>query len=145
MAVYQGARKPSGFALPWAVPGRGVGLPGSGPRPATEAGATRSRRAASRSRAAVRSRLGGQRRLPMVLAGIVVAFSVGFISLSQSLAVAATSYDIVRLQSEHDRLVALQQELQSDVSRLQGEPAIRKEALDAGLGQLGAAIVIPAR
>ena len=145
MAVYQGARKPSGFALPWALPAHRAGLGGHVAKPAADAGASRSRRAASRSRGAVRPRLGGQRRLPMVLAGIVVAFSVGFISLSQSLAVAATSYDIVRLQSEHDRLIALQQQLQSDVSRLQGEPAIRKEALDAGLGQLGAAIVLPAR
>jgi hypothetical protein len=67
------------------------------------------------------------------------------VSLSQSVRVAATSYDIVRLESEHDRLVALQQDLRSDVERLKGEPAIRKEALDAGLGQLGAPVVLPAR
>ena len=81
----------------------------------------------------------------MALAGIVVAFSVAFVSLSQSVQVAATSYDIVRLQSEHDRLLALQQELRSDVGRLRGEPAIRKEGLDRGLGQLGAPVVLPAR
>jgi len=81
----------------------------------------------------------------MTLAGIVVAFSVAFVSLSQSVRVAATSYDIVRLQSEGDRLSALQQDLRSDVERLKGEPAIRKEALDAGLGQLGAPVVLPAR
>jgi hypothetical protein len=81
----------------------------------------------------------------MALAGIVVTFGVAFVSLSQSVRVAATSYDIVRLESEHDRLVALQQDLRSDVERLKGEPAIRKEALDAGLGQLGAPVVLPAR
>ena len=148
MAVYQGARPRSGLALPWTGSGRRGEAPGGATRPAPAASpaasAARARRAA-RSRGAARPRILGQRRLSMALAGIVVAFSVGFISLSQSLAVAATSYDIVRLQSEHDRLVAPQQELKSDVSRLQGEPAIRKEALDAGLGQLGAPIVLPAR
>jgi hypothetical protein len=81
----------------------------------------------------------------VALAGIIVAFSVGFVSLSQSVRVAATSYDITRLVSERDRLSALQQDLRSDLDRLQGEPAIRKEALDAGLGQLGSAVVLPAR
>ena len=147
MAVYQGARPRSGLALPWTGPGRRGEAPGAArpAPPSTPAAAAARARRAARSRGAARPRILGQRRLSMALAGIVVAFSVGFISLSQSLAVAATSYDIVRLQSEHDRLVALQQELKSDVSRLQGEPAIRKEALDAGLGQLGAPIVLPAR
>jgi hypothetical protein len=95
--------------------------------------------------ARLRPRVGGQRRVSLALASIVVLFSVAFVSLSQSVQVAATSYDIVRLESEHDRLAALQQELLSDVQRLQGEPAVRKEALDAGLGQLGAPLVIPAR
>ena len=74
-----------------------------------------------------------------------MVFSVGFVSLSQSVRVAATSYDITRLVSEHDRLSALEQDLRSDLERLRGEPAIRKEALDAGLGQLGPALVLPAR
>ena len=43
------------------------------------------------------------------------------------------------------QFLALQQELRSDVERLKGEPAIRKEALDAGLGQLGAPLVLAAR
>jgi hypothetical protein len=155
MAVYQGARRPSGFALPWVrpeAPGR-VARDGRevGQRPdvrgrdrrATRTGA----RAGAHSTSAVLGlrRIGTQRRVSLALAGIVVSFSVAFVSLSQSVQVAATSYDTVRLQSEHDRLVALQQELQSDVERLRGEPAIRKEALDAGLGQLGAPVVIPAR
>ena len=72
-------------------------------------------------------------------------FSAAFLSLSQSVRVAATSYDIVRLVSEHDRLQAIRQDLQSDVERLRSEPAIRKEALDAGLGQLGAPLVVQAR
>ena len=47
--------------------------------------------------------------------------------------------------SEHDRLEAIRQDLRSDVERLRSEPAIRKQALDAGLGQLGAPLLIPAR
>jgi len=47
--------------------------------------------------------------------------------------------------SERDRLSALKVDLHSDVERLGSEPAIRKEALDAGLGQLGAPVILPAR
>jgi len=81
----------------------------------------------------------------IALAAIVLVFTAAFLSLSQSVRVAATGYDIVRLASEHDRLQAIRQDLQSDVERLRSEPAIRKQALDAGLGQLGAPLVVPAR
>ena len=37
------------------------------------------------------------------------------------------------------------QELASDLSRLGREPAVRKLALDGGLGQLGEPLVLPAR
>ena len=134
MAVYQGARPRSGFELPWLRPHPTAS-------PATRPALRRTKPSAAASRRAI----GGQRRVAMALAGIVIAFSVAFVSLSQSVRVAATSYDIVRLQSERDRLSALQQDLRSDVERLKGEPAIRKEALDAGLGQLGAPVVLPAR
>ena len=76
---------------------------------------------------------------------IVIVFIAAFLSLSQSVRVAATGYDIVRLDSEHDRLLAISQDLRSDVDRLRSEHAIRKQALDAGLGQLGAPLLIPAR
>jgi hypothetical protein len=81
----------------------------------------------------------------MVLGGIVVAFMLAFFSLAQEVRVSATSYDIGRLQVERDRLNARVQELDSDLSRLGREPAVRKLALDGGLGQLGDAIVLPAR
>ena len=145
MAVYQGARSRPGFDLPWLrprPPGRTERVPATGARP-TAAGRSTSRRAGHRVTTRVEAR--SQRRVAVTLAGIVVAFSVAFVSLSQSVRVAATSYDIVRLQSEHDRLVALEADLSSDVERLKGAPAIRKEALDAGLGQLGAPVVLPAR
>jgi hypothetical protein len=145
MAVYQGARPRAGIALPWLgrdpdarrAPDLDVR---SRERPSA---ATRDRR---RSASRISSRpIGRTRRVGVILAGIVVAFSVAFLSLSQSVRVAATSYDIVRLVSEHDRLAALQQDMQSNVDRLRGEPAIRKESLDHGLGQLGPALVLPAR
>ena len=37
------------------------------------------------------------------------------------------------------------QDLNSDLNRLGREPAIRKQAIDNGLGQLDDAIVLPAR
>ena len=129
MAVYQGARR-RGFELP---------------RPSldVEAGPFRARRARPATSGLVRE--GRPTRVGLVLAGIVVAFTLAFLSLSQSVRVAATSYDIVRLGSEYERLDALRAELRSDLDRLGAEPAIRKEGLDAGLGQLGAPLVIPAR
>jgi hypothetical protein len=126
MAVYQGARA------------RTIALPRA-PRLA-EAPALPRRRA----RAAVRARR-GPNRLGMVLGGIVVAFMLAFFSLAQEVRVSATTYDIGRLQLEQDQLNARVKELTSDLNRLGREPAVRKLALDAGLGQLGDAVVLPAR
>ena len=126
MAVYEGAR-PRTIALPRRpVASEAPGLP---------------RR---RARAAVRARR-GPNRLALVLGGIVVAFMLAFFSLAQEIRVSATSYDLGRLQLERDRLEARRQELASDLSRLGREPAVRKLALDAGLGQLGEPVVLPAR
>jgi cell division protein FtsB len=144
MAVYEGARPRGGIALPWLRPTRGP-RPDSVPasrRPLAGARSTGARRAAARRGVRVARR---PRAVGALLAAIVIIFSVAFLSLSQSVRVAATSYDIVRLVSERDRLSALKVDLSSNVERLGSEPAIRKEALDAGLGQLGAAAVLPAR
>lgn len=70
---------------------------------------------------------------------------LAFFSLAQQVRVSATSHDIGRLQLEGDRLNAHLQELASDLNRLGREPAVRKLALDSGLGQLGDAIILPAR
>ncbi|HEY2916082.1 MAG TPA: hypothetical protein VGI98_02600 [Candidatus Limnocylindrales bacterium] len=141
MAVYQGARPRSTLALPAILrPARPVALPRIG-APAIPH-ATLNRRTG-------RARVGVIRpatpRVGLVLAGIVVAFSGAFLWLTQSVRVEATNYDIVRLVSEQDRLEALSVDLRSDLNRLAGEPAIRQEALDGGLGQLGVPLVIPAR
>lgn len=143
MAAYQGARRRA--PLPLGLDGLGATTRRT--RDAVVAGADR--RAANRHVGATRrsDRTSGRSRPSSVgfaLAAIVIVFSAAFLSLSQSVRVAATSYDIVRLVSEQGRLQAIRQDLQSDVERLQGEPAIRKQALDAGLGQLGAPLVIPA-
>lgn len=129
MAVYEGAR-PRTIALPRA------------PRSTETVDAPPlSRR---RARAAVRARR-GPNRLAILLGGIVVAFMLAFFSLAQEIRVSATTYDIGRLQVEQDRLLARIQELDSDLSRLGREPAVRKLGLDGGLGQLGEPVVLPAR
>ena len=156
MAVYQGARRraPLPLGLDGLTRDRSTGDAGdTKPRaqrttkrhPGGTHGTPQRARAGSGRRAA---RVLAARRPPAVgvaLAGIVLVFSAAFLSLSQSVRVAATGYDIVRLVSEHDRMQAIRQDLQSDVERLGSEPAIRKQALDAGLGQLGAPLVVPAR
>ncbi len=149
MAVYQGARRRSGVSLrlgrtspqaggaaDWLR--RGADVPAGD---ATRAFA----RSAARSVTAVRGRARGAPWVGVALVVIVIAFAGAFLSLSQSVRVAATGYDIIRLSSEYERLVAIRADLRSDVERLRSAPAIRKQALDAGLGQLGAPITLPAR
>lgn len=151
MAVYQGARRRA--TLPLGLDG--LGRDRGDARRREEA--PERRRAGAEKAASTRARAGGGGRkarmlavrrpssVGIALAAIVLVFTAAFLSLSQSVRVAATGYDIVRLVSEQDRLQAIRQDLQSDVERLRSEPAIRKQALDAGLGQLGAPLVVPAR
>jgi hypothetical protein len=142
MAVYQGARPRSGFALTAIL--RPLGRPVALPR-LTAPAIPRT----SHGRRKARTRAGAIRpvapRVGLVLAGIVVVFSGSFLWLTQSVRITATNYDIVRLVSERERLEALQVDLRSDLQRLSGEPAIRQEALDRGFGQLGVPVVVPAR
>jgi hypothetical protein len=126
MAVYEGAR-PRTIALPR--------------RPRIADAPVLPRR---RARAAVRAHRSASRPA-LVLGGIAVAFMLAFFSLAQSVRVSATSYDIGRLQIDQERLEARRQGLASDLSRLGREPAVRKLALDGGLGQLGEPVVLPAR
>ena len=126
MAVYEGAR-PRTIALPR--------------RPQIADAPVLPRR---RARAAVRAHRSASRPA-LVLGGIAVAFMLAFFSLAQSVRVSATSYDIGRLQIDQERLEARRQDVASDLSRLGREPAVRKLALDGGLGQLGEPVVLPAR
>jgi hypothetical protein len=157
MAVYQGARRRAPLPLGLDALGRDRDQStdkaerGRGEQAEANRGAAKARRATNRARATAgrhTARAISARRPSTVgfaLAAIVLVFSAAFLSLSQSVRVAATSYDIVRLASERDRLQAIRQDLLSDVARLRSEPAIRKQALDAGLGQLGAPLLVPAR
>ena len=151
MAVYQGARRRAPMPL-------GLDALTTGRERARHDEPETARRVPRQTRATLatldagvrRSAVAGRRRsrpssIGLVLTAIVIVFGAAFLSLSQSVRVAATGYDIVRLISEHDRLDAIRQDLVSDVERLRSEPAIRKQAFDAGLGQLGAPLIIPAR
>jgi len=131
MAVYEGAR-------PRTIAPRPLTLPG---RPRVAEGPALGRR---RMRTAVRA---GRRsnRLGLVLGAIVIAFLLAFFWLAQVVRESSTSYDIGRLEVVRVRLDSRAQELHSDLSRLGSEPAIRKLSIDAGLGQLGEPIVLPAR
>ena len=126
MAVYEGARP------------RTIGFP-RGRRVAE--GPVLDRR---RVRVALRA---GRRtnRLGIILGAIVVAFMLAFFSLAQQVRVSATGLDIGRLQLENQRLDDVAAEVRSDLNRLGREPAIRKQAIDAGLGQLSEPIVLPPR
>jgi len=123
VAVYEGAR-PRTIALPR--------------RPRASDRPTLQRR---RVRAAFRA---GRRtnRLGIILGAIVVAFMLAFFSLAQQVRVSATGLDIGRLELERARLEDTAADLRSDLNRLGREPAIRKQGIDAGLGQLSEPIVI---
>src|SRR6476646_3846570 len=126
MAVYEGAR-PRTIVLPR--------------RPRIAEGPSLERR---RARGAFRA---GRRtnRLGLVLGAIVVAFMLAFFSLAQQVRVSATGLDIGRLELERQRLDDTAAEVVSDLNRLGREPAIRKQAIDAGLGQLSEPLIVTAR
>jgi hypothetical protein len=126
MAIYEGARPRSGF----------LNLP----IPASQAPSLPRRKTRSPIRARRRAS-----RVGLVLGGIVLTFLLAFFSLAQSVRVSATGYDLERLSAEHDRLEGQRQQLISDLNRLGREPAIRKQAIDAGLAPLPAPLVVPAR
>jgi len=131
MAVYQGARQ------------RTVVLPR---RPRIEVGTAVGAAALPRRRmrAAVRARRGPS-RLAILLAAIVVAFAGAFFSLSQDIRVSATGYEVDRLVTQQQRLDARAIDLRNELNRLGKAPAIRKLAIQAGLGPLPEPEVVVAR
>lgn len=118
MAVYQGARQRA-IVLPRA-PHVGVRTP------------TLPRR---RVRAAVRVRRGPS-RLAILLAAIVVAFAAAFFSLSQDVRVSTTGYEVDRLSATQQQLQTQVDDLRNELNRLGKAPAIRSQAIQAGLGPL---------
>jgi len=127
MAVYQGARQQT-VVLP-RRPRVAVGTPALPRR---------------RVRAAVRARRGPS-KTAILLGAIAIAFAAAFFSLSQDIRVSATGYEVDRLAAQHDRLDAQAADLLNELNRLGKAPAIRKLAIQAGLGPLPEPLVIPAR
>jgi hypothetical protein len=84
-------------------------------------------------------------RTGILAAGIVLTFGLGFVSLAQTVRVSANGVEVDRILAERQILLAQQDQLRSDLYRLGREPAIRKQALDAGLGQLVDPLIVPAR
>jgi hypothetical protein len=140
MAGYAGARPRSGVLAPR----------GREEAPVTRRGTIRSDRAVDlprrglRGASAVRSRR-RQGRVGLLIVGIVVIFLLGLFSLTQTVSVSATEFDVDRLIAARQELEANERDMVADLSRLGREPAIRKLALDAGLGQLVDPLVVPAR
>jgi hypothetical protein len=126
MAVYEGARP------------RTIGLPRS--RRVAEGPRLDRRRVRSAFRAGRQTN-----RLGLILGAIVVAFMLAFFSLAQQVRVSATGLDIGRLELERQGLEDNAADIRSDLNRLGREPAIRKQAIDAGLGQLSDPIILTPR
>jgi len=140
MAGYAGARPRSGILAPRRRAERAVERRGT---PRSDRAADLPRRSV-RGASAVRSRR-RQGRVGFAIVGIVVIFLLGLFSLSQTVSVSATGFDVDRLIAARSELLANERNLVADLSRLGREPAIRKLALDAGLGQLIHPLVVPAR
>ena len=131
MAVYQGARQ------------RTIVLPRR-PRVDVGAAAVSAALPRRRTRAAVRARR-GPTRMSVLLAAIVVAFAAAFFSLSQDIRVSASGYEADRLATQQQRLEARADDIRNELNRLGKAPAIRKLAIQSGLGPLPEPAVIPAR
>jgi hypothetical protein len=84
-------------------------------------------------------------RTGFLVAAIVVTFALGLVSLAQTVRVSANGVELDRLGADLTILESEQRQIESDLYRLGSEPAIRKQALDAGLGQLVDPLVVPAR
>lgn len=136
MAGYAGARPRSGFLLRRpAPPPRELGRePRSGALPRRRLSGTTATRSKRRSG-----------RTGILAAAIVTAFALGFVSLAQTVRVSANGVEIDRLLAGRQVLLDEQQQIRADLNRLGREPAVRKQALDAGLGQLVDPLIIPAR
>jgi len=140
MAGYAGARPRSGVLAPRR----------RDEMPVTRRGTTGSQRAVDfprrglRGASAVRSRR-RQGRVGFLIVGIVIIFLLGLFSLTQTVRVSATEYDVDRLIAARQQLEATERDMVADLSRLGREPAIRQLALGAGLGQLVDPLVVPAR
>ncbi|MEA2622702.1 MAG: hypothetical protein QOH61_1612 [Chloroflexota bacterium] len=122
MAVYQGARIRTTLGLP------------DGARPVVA-------RRASRIPVRARKRL---RPVAFVLAGILVAFLLGLVYLTQTLQAAVTNYQIDNLFIERQRLVQELQSQQGAIAQWGSEPQVVQWAQQEGLNRLGGKVRITA-
>jgi hypothetical protein len=136
VAGYAGARPRTGVLGRRGTPP--AGDTGGHPRAGTPA-----RRRVSGGVASRAGRRSG--RTGLLVAGIVLVFGLGFVSLVQTVRVSANGVEVDRILAERQILLAEQDQLRSDLYRLGREPAIRRQALDAGLGQLVDPLIVPAR
>lgn len=81
----------------------------------------------------------GRRGSPigLVLAGILTAFLLGLIYLTQTIQVAATTYQTDQLVGQRQHLERQIQSMQGAIARFGAEPVIVERALQAGLDRLG--------
>jgi hypothetical protein len=86
-----------------------------------------------------------QARVGYVMIAIVVAFLLGLFSMSQTVRVSAMDYDLDGLVMARQALDATGRDLRADLARLGGEPAVRRQALDAGLAPMVEPVVVPVR
>lgn len=143
MAVYEGARRTGIRASTGIRAGGGLG---AAPQATNSAVAAAIDAVIPRRRVRGTVRAGRRNdRIGIVLGAIVITFMLAFFWLAQSMRVSATGYEIDRLLLERDRLEDQQRSLVTDLNRLGREPAIRKLALDLGLGQLTDPIVLEAK
>ncbi len=137
MAVYGGTR-PGPSLLPRAA---GPLIPGRTRSPLAGRTDGLPRR---RARAPIRARR-RTARTGLVLAGIVVAFLLALFSLAQTVRVSATGVDAEALRAEQVLLLDRGRSLKAELSRQGQEPAVRRRALEAGLGPLVDPLIVPAR
>ena len=81
----------------------------------------------------------------LTLAAIIVAFLLGLFYLSQTVHVAATSYEIDAQMSQHDQMSQQLQSLQATIAQLGAEVSISTRAQQGGLVPLGAPIWVTGR
>jgi hypothetical protein len=137
MAVYGGTRPQPGLVP--RVAGRSGPTAGRGPLARPVDGLAR-RRPRAHQRAGRRTS-----RTGLFLAGVVVAFLLALFSLSQTVRVSATGLDAEALRDEQTLLLDRARSLKAELSRAGQEPAVRRRALDAGLGPLVNPLILPAR
>jgi hypothetical protein len=136
VAGYAGARPRSGLL------GRRLPAPSEEAQGDPRVGAGPRRRVRGGVASRARRRSG---RTGTLVAGIVLTFGLGFVSLAQTVRVSANGVEVDRILAARQVMLAEQDQLRSDLYRLGREPAIRKQALGAGLGQLVDPLIVPAR